>query len=80
VLVKDTGCGIPKDQQSKIFQPFYTTKIKGEGTGLGLDIVKKVIDRHDGSITLESRPGIGSSFFVLLPIDQKTSDNNSNAL
>lgn len=80
VLVKDTGCGIPKDQQSKIFQPFYTTKIKGEGTGLGLDIVKKVIDRHDGSITLESRPGIGSSFFVLLPIDQKTSDSISNAL
>ncbi|MEM7572400.1 MAG: ATP-binding protein [Bacteroidota bacterium] len=53
----DNGPGVPEDIQNRIFEPFFTTKGVGEGTGMGLDIVKRIVDRHHGSITLESEPG-----------------------
>ncbi|GEM_PF-456073 len=68
VKVTDSGTGIPLDIKNKIFQPFFTTKPPGEGSGLGLDIVKKIIDKHDGKIEVESVPG-KTTFTVLLPIE-----------
>lgn len=58
VYISDTGTGIPEEDQTRIFDPFFTTKPMGEGTGMGLDIVKKIVDRHQGDIRIvESRPG-----------------------
>ncbi len=67
----DSGKGIPKKIQKKIFEPFYTTKPLGEGTGLGLDIVKKIVDKHNGKIEIESEEGVGTTFKVMLPIKNK---------
>ena len=68
VQITDSGCGIPAAIQERIFEPFFTTKPYGEGSGLGLDIVKKIIDKHQGRIDLESQPG-RTTFNVWLPID-----------
>ena len=57
VEITDNGSGIPEDIQTRIFEPFFTTKAMGEGTGMGLDIVKKILDRHEADIFLESVPG-----------------------
>ncbi len=57
VEIADHGHGIPKDVQGRIFEPFFTTKGVGEGTGLGLDIVQRIVRNHKGSIQLESQPG-----------------------
>ena len=67
ISIGDTGKGIPEEIQAKIFEPFFTTKPAGEGSGLGLDIVKKIIEKHDGQITVESEPGC-TAFNVFLPI------------
>lgn len=68
VLISDTGVGIEPDLIDKIFEPFFTTKKQGEGSGLGLDIVKKIIDKHDGKINVNSILGEGTTFTVTLPI------------
>jgi signal transduction histidine kinase len=68
VSIGDTGCGIPPELRQKIFDPFFTTKGTGEGTGLGLDIVRKIVDKHGGRILVESEVGRGSTFTVSLPI------------
>ncbi|HKT35348.1 MAG TPA: PAS domain S-box protein [Nitrospira sp.] len=65
--VADTGHGISKEVQTKIFEPFFTTKEFGKGTGLGLTVVKGIIEEHHGSITVESEEGKGTSFTILLP-------------
>jgi len=69
--VIDNGSGIPDDIKSRIFEPFYTTKRMGEGTGLGLDIVKKIIEQHKGDILLNSKPG-RTEFEVYLPTKPTT--------
>jgi PAS domain S-box-containing protein len=69
VAITDTGSGIPADVQPRIFDPFFTTKVAGEGTGLGLDIVKKIIDRHQGHISFTSRPQ-HTTFYIQLPVGQ----------
>jgi signal transduction histidine kinase len=69
VLIKDNGQGMSKAVLSRIYEPFFTTKAQGEGSGIGLDIVKKIIDKHMGSIEVESEPGKGTSFIVSLPIN-----------
>lgn len=61
IHIKDTGCGIPKQNLKNIFKPFYTTKGKS-GTGLGLYIVKKLVEQNDGTIQVESEVGKGTSF------------------
>ncbi|MEQ8758046.1 MAG: AAA family ATPase [Coleofasciculus sp. G1-WW12-02] len=66
VSITDSGKGIPPEIRSKIFQPFFTTKLAGEGSGLGLDIVKKIIEKHQGKIDVESIPG-KTTFTVSLP-------------
>lgn len=68
VSVTDTGCGMSPDLQKRIFEPFFTTKATGEGTGLGLDIVRKIVEKHMGKITVESEVGRGTTFTVHLPI------------
>jgi two-component system, NtrC family, sensor kinase len=67
VQVTDHGPGIPVNIQPKIFDPFFTTKEAGEGSGLGLNIVKKIIAKHQGNIELSSKPG-NTTFKVWLPI------------
>lgn len=68
VQISDSGVGIPDEIKAKIFSPFFTTKPKGEGSGLGLDIVKKIIDKHNGSIEVQSVPG-ETIFTISLPIN-----------
>jgi adenylate cyclase len=70
VSITDTGSGIPPEVLPKIFQPFFTTKPAGEGSGLGLDIVRKIIEKHQGTIGVESVPG-KTTFTVSLPIDRE---------
>jgi two-component system NtrC family sensor kinase len=67
VLVTDNGKGIPQTQLSRIFEPFYTTKSVGKGTGLGLSVCLRVIKEHMGNIQVESQPGQGTKFTVILP-------------
>ncbi len=66
VSVRDTGPGVPEHLRMKIFEPFFTTKNSGEGTGLGLDICRKIVERHGGRIELISEPG-NTVFRVFLP-------------
>jgi two-component system NtrC family sensor kinase len=67
IAVSDTGTGIKEDDMPHIFEPFYTTKKDGKGTGLGLSVVYGIIERHSGSITVDSRPGLGTTFTITLP-------------
>jgi signal transduction histidine kinase len=67
IRIVDDGAGIPREIQDRIFDPFFTTKGVGQGTGLGLDIVRRLVQRHDGEIDVMSRPGL-TEFRVSLPI------------
>ncbi|HEU4588765.1 MAG TPA: ATP-binding protein [Gemmatimonadales bacterium] len=67
VEVEDTGVGISRAEQGKIFEPFYTTKPPGQGTGLGLSICYGIVQEHRGRIEVESQPGQGATFRVVLP-------------
>jgi signal transduction histidine kinase len=67
LTVADTGHGIPPDVLPKIFEPFVTTKARGQGTGLGLTVVLGIVQEHGGSITVDSMPGQGTTFTLLLP-------------
>jgi PAS domain S-box-containing protein len=67
LTVSDTGHGIPKEVVNKIFDPFFTTKEFGKGTGLGLTVVKGIIEEHHGSIAVDSEEGKGTTFTILLP-------------
>lgn len=67
LLVQDTGCGIARKNLENVFTPFFTTKEVGKGTGLGLWVVRSIIDEHQGNILVKSRVGKGSQFIVNLP-------------
>ena len=69
VKIIDNGSGIPAEIQSRIFDPFFTTKKVGEGTGIGLDLVQRIIKRHNGKIKVHSKPG-RTEFHVCVPISQ----------
>ncbi len=71
VEVKDSGPGISPEVMDKIRDPFFTTKEVGKGTGLGLSIVDKIISSHNGELRIESPPGEGARFTVVLPIDRR---------
>jgi signal transduction histidine kinase len=76
VSIGDSGCGIPQAIRDRIFEPFFTTKPTGEGSGLGLDIVKKIVDKHKGRITVSSELGVGTTFSVYLPLDRADTPPN----
>jgi CheY-like chemotaxis protein len=80
ISIKDTGVGIPAQIQQKIFEPFYTTKPTGQGTGLGLSTTWSIIEQHDGFLQLYSETGKGSIFHLWLPAvdtSQITSETTS---
>ncbi len=70
IEIQDDGGGIPTSALPKIFDPFFTTKPIGEGTGMGLSISYKIIEAHGGKILVDTEPGIGTTFSILLPISQ----------
>jgi signal transduction histidine kinase len=72
--IADNGCGIPEEVRARIFDPFFTTKPVGEGTGLGLSMSLGIVSDHGGRIELESAPGEGSRFRVILPVEGKGID------
>jgi len=67
VAISDTGCGISEKDMENIFEPFFTTKEEGKGVGLGLSVVYGIIAKHNGTISVESEPGKGSTFTIRLP-------------
>ena len=67
ISVKDNGSGMDEATQKKIFDPFFTTKEPGKGTGLGLHVVRKIIEKHDAKIELESKLGKGTTFTIIFP-------------
>lgn len=68
LVVADTGTGMSDDIQARIFEPLFTTKGPGHGTGLGLSVVKRIVDEHGGSIRVESKVGKGTAFHIFLPL------------
>lgn len=74
---KDNGCGISEDVKPRVFEPYFTTKEKGVGSGMGLDISRQIVESHKGKIYFESEEGAGTTFFIELPINQeKTKKTN----
>ena len=69
ISVTDTGKGIPAEDLQRVFEPFYTTKPVGQGTGLGLSLSWGIIERHHGHIDVHSEVGKGTTFTVTLPIE-----------
>lgn len=68
ITVSDTGKGMDEETRKRIFDPFFTTKKPGEGTGMGLSVVQGIVKSHQGAITMQSEPGKGATFTVLLPM------------
>lgn len=68
IEVQDTGCGISEENMRKLFTPFFTTKMKGKGVGLGLAVAHGIIQRHHGRIEVQSKEGAGTTFVIYLPI------------
>ncbi|MGK7924714.1 MAG: ATP-binding protein [Spirulina sp.] len=69
IKIRDNGPGIPDRLKDKLFDPFFTTKPIGKGTGLGLSICYQIIEKHKGTIKVESQPGAGTEFAIVLPIE-----------
>ncbi|MFP4598391.1 MAG: ATP-binding protein [Persicimonas sp.] len=77
VEIADTGVGMDRETQKRIFDPFYTTKGPGEGTGMGLATVYRIIEANDGKIYVDSTPGQGSTFTIYLPASARTTEAES---
>jgi two-component system, NtrC family, sensor kinase len=75
ITLSDTGPGVPEDELSRVFEPFYTTKEEGKGTGLGLSLAYGIVENHRGRLTARNEPGSGATFIIELPIKQGNGDN-----
>lgn len=78
IQVSDTGTGIPDDVVDKIFEPFFSTKPEGEGTGLGLSTAYSIVKSHDGFIDVQSEKGEGTTFRVYLPMAEKDAERRAS--
>ena len=76
LIVEDTGCGISAQVMARIFEPYFTTKDKNEGTGLGLSVTLGIVRSHSGLIEVESSPGMGTKFAVHLPLAREAETKN----
>lgn len=74
IRISDTGCGIPEKNLTRIFDPFFTTKDVGKGTGLGMNIAYNIVQKHNGTITVESKVGRGTTFKIRLPLTMPESE------
>ncbi len=77
ILCTDTGCGIPPENLNRLFDPFFTTKEVGHGTGLGLSVSYGIVERHGGTIWVQSKIGKGSTFKVWLPTEEQSEENEN---
>jgi len=71
VWFKDNGPGIPESVKPRIFEPYFTTKSQGIGTGMGLDISRQIIESHNGKLAFDSTVGVGTTFYVIIPVNQE---------
>jgi signal transduction histidine kinase/DNA-binding NarL/FixJ family response regulator len=77
IEIADTGKGIPPEDLNRIFEPFFTTKPVGKGTGLGLSVSFSIVQKHHGKIEVESTPGKGAVFRVILPVKQPVPEDKN---
>jgi signal transduction histidine kinase len=75
ITISDNGKGIEPEKISKIFEPFYTTKKVGEGTGLGLSVCMRIIKEHQGNISVESVVDQGTRFLIMIPLSAENTPN-----
>lgn len=78
--ISDTGCGIDEDTVDRIFEPFYTTKIVGQGTGMGLSVLNAIVEGHGGHILVETKPGSGTTFKLFFPPAQATTKDRPDEI
>lgn len=78
IKVRDTGQGMSEEVKAHIFEPFFTTKSESKGVGLGLAIAYGIVERHHGSIEVESNPGVGTTFTVILPTRQPKAESDDS--
>jgi two-component system NtrC family sensor kinase len=78
IAVTDNGCGIPPEDLDRLFEPFFTTKEVGKGTGLGLAVSYGIVQRHRGTIRVQSEVGRGSTFTIWLPIEEQIEQNENS--
>jgi len=71
ITIADTGCGIQHEDLDKLFDPFFTTKEVGKGTGLGLSVSYGIVQRHGGTIRVQSEIDRGSTFTIWVPVDEQ---------
>ena len=80
IQIQDTGPGISPEDLPHIFEPFYTTKKEGKGVGLGLSVCHGILERHDGTIEVNSTPGRGSTFIIELPLHHGEKDSDKSLI
>lgn len=78
ISVTDTGCGITPEDLNRLFDPFFTTKEMGRGTGLGLSVSYGIVERHDGTIRVQSTVGLGSTFTIRLPVEEQNEEDTGS--